>query len=82
MSRLQEWLADGLIITDGAWGTELQARGLPAGTIPDTWNLSNLERAEAVDQAITEALKVITPDNAAAWFRSCGYRDTATEALL
>jgi len=35
-----------------------------------------------LDQAITEALKVITPDNAAAWFRSCGYRDTATEALL
>jgi methionine synthase I (cobalamin-dependent) len=43
MSRLQEWLADGLIITDGAWGTELQARGLPAGTIPDTWNLSRAE---------------------------------------
>jgi len=55
MSRLQEWLADGLIITDGAWGTELQARGLPAGTIPDTWNLSNLERAEAVARAYVEA---------------------------
>jgi len=30
--------------------------------------------AEALDKAITEALKNITPDNAAAWFRSCGYR--------
>jgi transposase len=29
--------------------------------------------AEALDQAITEALKTITPDNAAAWFRHCGY---------
>jgi hypothetical protein len=38
--------------------------------------------AEALDQAITEALKNITPDNAAACFRSCGYRDTGTVALL
>jgi len=29
--------------------------------------------AEALEQAITEALKTITADNAAAWFRHCGY---------
>jgi transposase len=29
--------------------------------------------AEALDQAVTEALKAITADNAAAWFRHCGY---------
>ena len=29
--------------------------------------------AEALDLAITEALKAITADNAAAWFRHCGY---------
>jgi transposase len=29
--------------------------------------------AEALDQAVTEALKTITVDNAAAWFRHCGY---------
>lgn len=29
--------------------------------------------AEALDQAIAEALKAITADNAAAWFRHCGY---------
>ena len=29
--------------------------------------------AEALDQAITEALKTITADNAQAWFRHCGY---------
>jgi transposase len=38
--------------------------------------------AEALDHAITEALKTITPYNASAWFRFCGYRDTATVALL
>ena len=55
MSRLSEWLADGLLITDGAWGTELQARGLPPGTIPDTWNLAHPERVEAVARAYVEA---------------------------
>lgn len=29
--------------------------------------------AEALDRAITEALQTITADNAAAWFRHCGY---------
>lgn len=29
--------------------------------------------AEALDQAVTEALKTITADNAAAWFQHCGY---------
>jgi transposase len=28
---------------------------------------------EALDQAITELLPLITPDNAIAWFRHCGY---------
>ena len=32
MNSLRQWLADGLLITDGAWGTELQARGLPPGS--------------------------------------------------
>jgi transposase len=30
--------------------------------------------AEALDQAITEALQTITAENAQAWFRHCGYR--------
>jgi transposase len=29
--------------------------------------------AEALHRAVTEALKTITPENAAAWFRHCGY---------
>jgi transposase len=32
---------------------------------------------EALDQAVTEALKTTTADNAAAWFRHCGYQGTA-----
>ncbi len=55
MSRLGEWLAGGLLITDGAWGTELQARGLDPGVAPDTWNLTHPERVEAVARAYVEA---------------------------
>lgn len=29
--------------------------------------------AQALDQAVTAALKTITPENAKAWFRHCGY---------
>jgi len=55
MSRLREWLAGGVLITDGAWGTELQARGLDPGVAPDTWNLTHPERVEAVARAYVEA---------------------------
>jgi len=55
MNRLGEWTAGGLLITDGAWGTELQARGLPPGTIPDTWNLTQPEKVEEVARAYAEA---------------------------
>src|ERR1039457_4593601 len=44
-----------LLIADGAWGTELQARGLPPGAAPDTWNLTHPERVEAVARAYVEA---------------------------
>jgi len=55
MRGLDKWLANGILISDGAWGTELQARGLPAGTVPDTWNLSHPEQVEAVARAYVHA---------------------------
>ena len=55
MNVLESWLKDGVLITDGAWGTELQARGLPSGTNPDTWNLTHPERVEEVARAYAEA---------------------------
>jgi len=55
MGVLEAWLKVGLLITDGAWGTELQARGLPSGTSPDTWNLTHPERVEEVARAYAEA---------------------------
>ncbi len=55
MNPLRKWLQGGLLITDGAWGTELQARGLPSGVKPDTWNLTHPERVESVARAYAEA---------------------------
>src|SRR5665213_1444406 len=54
-NKLGEWLKGGLLITDGAWGTQLQQRGLPAGTTPDIWNLTHPDRVEAVARAYAEA---------------------------
>lgn len=55
MSRMKDWLTGGVMISDGAWGTQLQARGLPSGTIPDTWNLTHPEKVEEVAAAYVEA---------------------------
>jgi len=38
----------GVLIADGAMGTELFARGLPAGEAPELWNLENPEAIVAI----------------------------------
>jgi 5-methyltetrahydrofolate--homocysteine methyltransferase len=55
MSSMSGWLAAGLMISDGAWGTQLQARGLAPGTNPDTWNLTHPDKVEAVARAYSDA---------------------------
>jgi 5-methyltetrahydrofolate--homocysteine methyltransferase len=56
MHRLIEKLLDGApVIVDGAWGTEMQARGLPIGGCPDEWNLSHAAQVEEIPRAYAEA---------------------------
>ena len=55
MNRFRGLLDGELFITDGAWGTELQARGLAPGTNPDSWNLVHPDRVEEVARAYAEA---------------------------
>jgi methionine synthase I (cobalamin-dependent) len=43
------------VLTDGAWGTQLQARGLPLGACPDLWNLEHPDVVEQVPLAYVEA---------------------------
>jgi 5-methyltetrahydrofolate--homocysteine methyltransferase len=52
---LGQLLAEAPVITDGAWGTQLQALGLLAGELPDGWNLSHPELVEDVARAYVEA---------------------------
>lgn len=55
MSRINDWLAAGVMISDGAWGTQLQVRGLPLGTTPDAWNLIHPDKVEEVARAYADA---------------------------
>jgi len=52
---IQELVSRGPVVTDGAWGTELQARGLGLGEFPDTWNLTQAERVGEVAAAYVAA---------------------------
>jgi 5-methyltetrahydrofolate--homocysteine methyltransferase len=52
---IQELLASAPVVTDGAWGTQLQARGLEPGACPDAWNLLHPDRVEEVGRAYVEA---------------------------
>jgi len=54
-SLIAELTAAGPVLTDGAWGTELQSRGLEAGETPDFWNLSHPDRVEQVAGAYVAA---------------------------
>lgn len=42
-------------VTDGAWGTQMQLRGLPAGACPELWNAENPAAVEAVARSYVEA---------------------------
>jgi methionine synthase I (cobalamin-dependent) len=55
MSVIDQLLAATPVVTDGAWGTQLQARGLAPGDCPDAWNLTRPEVVEQVARAYVEA---------------------------
>jgi 5-methyltetrahydrofolate--homocysteine methyltransferase len=48
-------LLPGPVVSDGAWGTQLQALGLAAGECPDEWNLSHGDRVETVARSYVDA---------------------------
>ena len=48
MSKLLDLLGKQLLFFDGATGTQLQARGLKPGEIPEFWNFTHPEIVEAV----------------------------------
>ena len=52
---LSELCASGPVLTDGAMGTQLDARGLPAGTVHELWNVENSEAVGQVHTAYVQA---------------------------
>jgi len=52
---LQRILAGKPVITDGAWGTELQKQGLETGRAPDAWNLEHPDRVQGLAGAYVDA---------------------------
>jgi methionine synthase I (cobalamin-dependent) len=52
---IEELIKEAPVVTDGAWGTQLQARGLPLGACPDEWNLTHADKVEEVARSYVEA---------------------------
>lgn len=55
MTLIEQLISAAPVVTDGAWGTQLQARGLDPAELPDAWNLSRPDRVEEVARAYVEA---------------------------
>jgi 5-methyltetrahydrofolate--homocysteine methyltransferase len=54
-SLIADILRTGPVLTDGAWGTELQKMGLAPGEIADIWNLTQPQKVAAVAQSYVNA---------------------------
>jgi methionine synthase I (cobalamin-dependent) len=52
---IEQLLAVAPVITDGAWGTELQKRGLPIGAAPDPWNIERPDLVAEVARGYVDA---------------------------
>ncbi len=79
---IAELLADGPVLTDGAWGTQMQARGLEVGACPDEWNLSNPEAVEEVAQSYVEAGSRVIITNTFGATRYCLARHGLDEKVV
>ncbi|MDR1384432.1 MAG: homocysteine S-methyltransferase family protein [Planctomycetaceae bacterium] len=55
MKNISSLLANGTVILDGGWGTQLQECGLEIGAHPDIWNLTAPEKVENVAKAYVNA---------------------------
>ncbi len=52
---IEDLVAGRPVLTDGAWGTQFHALGLPPGQLPDFWNLTHPDRVEAVARSYVDA---------------------------
>lgn len=52
---IQKLVEKGTVLTDGAWGTEFQKRGLERGECPDSWNLTHPDLVGEVARGYVDA---------------------------
>lgn len=52
---MEALLKNGPVLLDGAWGTQLQGKGLSSGECPDAWNLTHPEKVLEVAQSYVAA---------------------------
>ncbi len=62
MSKLVDQLAHGhVLVSDGAWGTALQGRGIEPGVCPESWNLDHPEViTEIADEYLAAGAQLLT----------------------
>jgi 5-methyltetrahydrofolate--homocysteine methyltransferase len=57
---IKKLLEGGVVVTDGSWGTQMQARGLKRGENPDSWNLTRPDQvAEVAESYVAAGSRVI-----------------------
>ncbi|MGB9602710.1 MAG: homocysteine S-methyltransferase family protein [Verrucomicrobiia bacterium] len=57
---LENLLKNTPVVLDGAWGTQLQLKGLQPGEVPDSWNLTNPNKVfEVAESYVRAGSKVI-----------------------
>jgi 5-methyltetrahydrofolate--homocysteine methyltransferase len=54
-NKMKSLLKQGLVILDGATGTELQKQGMPAGVCPETWCLEHPQNLQEVHASYVRA---------------------------
>lgn len=54
-SLIEDIAKKGVVVTDGSWGTQMQARGLTRGENPDSWNLTRPDKVEEVAASYVQA---------------------------
>ncbi len=72
-----------LLVSDGAWGTMLQAKGLQGGDIPEEWNASHPDAVKSVaaayDQAGCDIVLTCTFGGSSAKLKKCGLGERVAE---
>ncbi|MGN1103373.1 MAG: homocysteine S-methyltransferase family protein [Candidatus Coproplasma sp.] len=53
--NVREKLKNSILILDGGLGTQLQAAGLPLGTLPEEWNLTHPEEVKSIHTQYLQA---------------------------